>query len=60
VVAGLCRVPEQWPWSSLGATLGLRRAPSWLTTTWVLGLFADDVYVARRRLREFVNGTRSR
>jgi putative transposase len=60
VEAGICRTPEEWPWSSFGATLGLRRAPRWLTTTWVLALFGDDVYVARRRLHHFVNGTRSR
>jgi hypothetical protein len=61
VEAGICRTPEEWPWSSFGATLGLRRAPSWLTTGWVLGLFADDAYVARRRLRDFThNGTRFR
>ncbi|HEV2712547.1 MAG TPA: transposase [Gaiellaceae bacterium] len=61
VEAGICRTPEEWPWSSFGATLGLRRAPSWLTTTWVLGLFAEDVCVARRLLRDFtLNGTRFR
>jgi REP element-mobilizing transposase RayT len=58
VEAGLCRMPEDWPWSSYGATLGLRRAPACLTSTWVLGLFGDDRVVARRRLRAFVNGTR--
>jgi putative transposase len=58
VDAGICRMPEEWPWSSYGATLGLRRAPPWLTSTWVLGLFSDDRRTARRRLRAFVNGTR--
>ena len=61
VEAGICRVPEEWPWSSFGAALGLRRSPSWLTSTWILGLFGDDARIARRRLREFArNGTRSR
>jgi hypothetical protein len=59
VDAGLCRVPEEWPWSSYGATVGLRDAPSFVTTSWVLGLFAEDETVARGRLREFVAGTRS-
>ena len=54
VEAGLCRTPEEWPWSSYGATLGARPAPEWLTTTWVLELFADEVSVARRRLGGFV------
>jgi putative transposase len=53
VEAGLCRTPEEWPWSSHGASLGLRRAPPFLTSTWVLGLFGDDVRIARRRLRHF-------
>jgi len=61
VEAGLCQTPEEWPWSSFGAFLGLRRAPEWLATTWALELFADEVSAARRRLRDFVlNGTRSR
>jgi putative transposase len=60
VEAGLCRVPDEWRWSSYGATVGLRKAPAFLTTSWVLGLFGDDPAVSRRRLRSFVNGTRSR
>lgn len=60
VEAGLCRAPEEWPWSSYAATLGLRKAPSFLTDGWVLGLFGDDDAVARGRLRAFVAGTRSR
>lgn len=61
VEAGMCRTPEEWPWSSHGAALGLRRAPSFLTSSWVLGLFGEDVVVARRRLRDFaLNGTRPR
>ena len=60
VEAGLCRTPEEWPWSSHGATLGLRRAPPFLETSWVLGLFGPDAAVARGRLRHFVNGTWSR
>lgn len=55
VEAGLCRSPEEWPWSSHPAALGLRRAPSFLTSAWVLGLFSDDVRTARRRLRSFVS-----
>jgi putative transposase len=60
VEAGLCRVPEEWPWSSHGATLGLRRRPLFLETSWVLGLFGPDAAVAKGRLLHFVNGTRSR
>lgn len=60
VRAGLCRRPEDWPWSSYGATLGLCAPPPWLTTSWLLDLFAEDVDLARARLRAFVDGTRSR
>jgi putative transposase len=53
VRAGLCNAPEDWIWSSHAATLGRRRAPTFLTTSWVLGLFGDDLEVARSRLRTF-------
>jgi putative transposase len=60
VEAGMCRAPEDWLWSSHGAALGLRNAPRCLTSAWILGLFADDPQLAKRRLRDFVlNGTRS-
>jgi putative transposase len=59
VEAGLCRRPEDWPWSSYGATVGIRPAPSFLTMSWILDLFAEDVELARQRLRAFVDGTRS-
>jgi hypothetical protein len=35
------------------------RGPPWLTTGWILDLFAEDVELARQRLRAFVDGTRS-
>lgn len=54
VEAGLCRSPEDWLWSSHGHALGYRRSPGFLTSSWVLGLFDDDLEVARRRLRAFV------
>ena len=39
VRAGLCPTPEQWPWSSYAATLGLTPAPSFLTVRDVLAWF---------------------
>ena len=54
VRAGLCPSPDQWPWSSFRATIGLASAPAWLRTDWTLGLFADDVATAQRRFRAFV------
>jgi len=54
VEAGLCRDAEDWPWSSHPAALGRRRAPDFLTSSWVLGQFGEDPEIARARLREFV------
>jgi putative transposase len=54
VRAGLCRTPEEWPWSSFAATVGLKRGPSWLKPDWVLGLFSTDPVQARERYRRFV------
>lgn len=54
VRAGLCQAPEEWHWSSFAATVGLMRGPRWLSSDWVLGLFATDPARARERYREFV------
>lgn len=54
VRAGLSPTAEEWPWSSYAATIGLAPAPAFLVTDWVLGLFATEPDVARRRLRAFV------
>jgi putative transposase len=59
VRAGLCVLAEGWPWSSFAATVGLAPAPVWLRTEWVLGLFADDPEVARRRFRAFIEQGRT-
>jgi putative transposase len=53
--AGLCDQPEQWPWSSYAATLGLKKHPWFLDDQWVLDLFDDrDLEAARRRYRRHV------
>ena len=54
VRAGLAATPADWPWSSYAATVGLVPVPSFLDTSWVLGLFGTDPEVARRRYRAFV------
>ena len=51
----LARRAEDWEWSSYPALLGVRPAPPWLTTAWVLAQFADDLGEARRQLRAFVD-----
>jgi REP element-mobilizing transposase RayT len=53
--AGLCELPEQWPWSSFAATVGLRRRPPYLDDAWLLDLFDDrDPDNARFLYRTFV------
>jgi hypothetical protein len=47
VCAGLCSSPEEWPWSSYAATVGLRPAPWFLDTGDVIGrLGSTAAYVA--------------
>ncbi|MEP7335476.1 MAG: transposase [Actinomycetota bacterium] len=53
--AGVCDLPEDWPWSSYAATLGLRRHPWFLDDDWVLDLYDDrDLELARGRYRRHV------
>jgi REP element-mobilizing transposase RayT len=51
----LCERPEEWPWSSYAATLGLAPSPPWLASDWVLAQFAEDRATARARLKAFVD-----
>lgn len=39
VRAGLVTMPDQWAWSSYGATIGKEKAPHWLNVNWILGKF---------------------
>lgn len=39
VSAGLSRGPEEWPWSSHGATAGVRHRPGWLDVARLLSYF---------------------
>jgi putative transposase len=55
VRAKLCRRPEEWPWSSYAATIGLRRPQAFLDDRWLLELFDDHLYTARCKLRDFVD-----
>ncbi len=50
-----------WPWSSFGATAGLREAPEWLETEWTLRQFGASRRQAVERYRAFVaDGKKSR
>jgi REP element-mobilizing transposase RayT len=52
--ANMVEKPEEWKWSSYGATAGLIKAPDCLTVDWVLGLFSKKKAEARKRYRQFV------
>lgn len=56
VVAGLCKKPADWPWSSYAATIGKATPPRWLSVADVLGYFDDRPDVARKQLRYVVEG----
>jgi REP element-mobilizing transposase RayT len=49
-----CRRPEDWPWCSYAASLGLFPPDPLVDDASLLKLFADDRVTARRRLRAFV------
>ncbi len=46
--------PRKWPWSSYGATAGLKEAHPCLTTDWILGQFASRRKTAQAAYRKFV------
>ena len=54
VVAGLVRIPDEYPWSSHHAYLGLRRE-TWLTTDFGLAFFGKETNNAVHGYRKFVN-----
>lgn len=51
VRANMVEKPEEWKWSSYGATAGLKNVPNYLT---VLGLFSNNKAEAQKRYRKFV------
>jgi REP-associated tyrosine transposase len=54
VRAGACRAPEDWPWSSYSATIGIAPRPAFLTVDWILDQFGRDEEDARRQYARFV------
>jgi len=47
--------PEEWKWSSYGATAGLKNVPDYLTVNWILRLFSNNKQEARKQYRKFVS-----
>jgi REP-associated tyrosine transposase len=54
VRAGICKSPEDWPWSSYHATAGLAHPPSFLAVGALLRMFHGDVGRARAAYRNFI------
>ena len=53
VRAGMCNMPEDWPWSSYRwtlrqATAGQMSAPPWLQRNWLLSQFSSNPHLAER------------
>ena len=55
VRAKMAERPQDWPWSSYRATVGMGACPSFLTAGWILSQFGTDETEARRRYRRFVS-----
>jgi REP-associated tyrosine transposase len=54
VRANLCQLPEEWPWSSYRATIGLAPGHPWLATSDLFALVGNSPEHARERYRSFV------
>jgi putative transposase len=54
VRAGLCSRPEEWNWSSYGASVGTTRSFPFVSSDQVLELFAEEERTARGQLKRFV------
>jgi putative transposase len=52
VESGLCAQPEEWPWSSYRATVGLDKCPSFLHVRALLRFFGDRTDAAVERYRD--------
>lgn len=54
VRANMVRHPKEYVWSSYLDTAGFRKAPSWLQTNWICGLFGTDKLTRANSYSEFV------
>ena len=55
VSKGLCGAPEDWPWSSYRAAVGLERPPRFLDVARLHSYFDDEPGRARTLYRDFVS-----
>jgi len=54
VRAKMVAKPEEWKWSSYRYTAGTIKAPEYLTTDWIVGLFSSNKKEAQSLYRRFV------
>jgi putative transposase len=54
VEAGLCGTPEEWPWSSYAATIGLAEPQSFVDDSLLIAIYDAPLEIARERLRRRV------
>jgi len=57
---GFCARPDEWPWSSFRASVGLDDVPLFLDISGLLSYFGDEISEAMTRYREFVADPRER
>jgi len=54
VRAKMISKPEEWKWSSYRYTAGIKKAPVFLTTDWIIGHFSKKKAEAQKLYRKFV------
>jgi putative transposase len=55
VRAGMVKGPQDWPWSSFRAVIGLAESPAWLHNDWLLSAFGNSKADAIERYIQFVS-----
>lgn len=53
VRANMVKMPQDWPWSSYRATVGLDSCPDWLSADAILSMFGNSRSWARQKFAEF-------
>ena len=54
VKSGMVGGPDEYRWSSYQDYTGVRKAPEWLTTDFILGMFGKSDGLAQKQYRQFV------
>jgi putative transposase len=54
VRVSVASMPDEYRWSSYRDYIGLREAPKWLNTRFILGLFGGSIAACRKKYRTFV------